>query len=98
MSKNQGKERSMKTRATDVGSSKLDELESYVQELDQNLAQVVKSVPVDRARVEAIFLDAVGMTLDTHADAIKRLQEAQAQKGSDGDSTELQEIRADISP
>ena len=87
----------MKTRATEVGSSKLDALENYVQKLDQKLAQVVKSVPVDRARIESIALDAVGMTLDTHADAIKRLQEAQAQKGSDGDSTELQEIREEIS-
>ena len=80
MPRNQITVRASKTRATETGSSRLDALETYVQQLDQKLAEAVKSVPVDRGRIQAIALDAVGHTLDLHADAIKQLQEDRAKE------------------
>ena len=77
MSKSQSSVRASKTRASEVDNSRMEELESDVQQLNETLADVIKSVPADRKRIQTIVLDMVGETLDLHADMMKKLVDDQ---------------------
>ena len=77
MSKSQSSARASKTRAVEADNARMESLEGYVQQLNEKLADVVKSVPADRKRIQAIVIETVGETLDLHADAIKKLVDDQ---------------------
>ena len=72
MSKSQSSVRASKTRAMEADNSRMEALEGDVQQLNEKLAEVAKSVPSDRKRIQAIVLDTVGEILDLHADTIKK--------------------------
>lgn len=103
MSKNTAT-RSGKMRATEGDSSlRLEALEGSVQELNEKLALLMKKYPMDRDRMEALVLDAVGSTLDAHADAIEKLSRKQSQRTTtemetlpEGIKKEIESLREEI--
>ena len=94
MSKSQSSVRASKTRAAEADHSRMEALESYVQQLNEKLADVVKSVPADKKRIQAIVIDTVGETLDLHADTIKKLMDDQGREGPD--KSTIDAIRSEI--
>ena len=94
MSKSQSSVRAPKTRAVEADNARMESLEGYVQQLNEKLADVVKSVPADRKRIQAIVIETVGETLDLHADAIKKLVDDQDRE--DPDKSTIEAVRNEI--
>ena len=84
-------------RATEGDSfQRLEALEGSVQELGGKLAHLMKKYPMDRDRMEALVLDAVGNTLDAHADAIDKLSRKQSQRTTTEKGTHPEGIKKEI--